>query len=116
MTGSSRCRRPDYLEFIALEEAARLVITDSGGVQEETSALGVACLTYRRTTERPITVELGTNSLVGVDPVALAAACRAQLAKAPPAPAKIPFWDGEAGKRAAQHVAELAHRSSPRRA
>lgn len=104
----------DYLEFIALEEAARLVITDSGGVQEETSALGVACLTYRRTTERPITLELGTNSLVGVDPVALAAACRAQLAKAPPAPAKIPFWDGEAGKRAAQHVAELAHRSSPR--
>ncbi len=50
-----------YLDFIALEAAARLVVTDSGGVQEETSVLGVPCLTYRTTTERPITVTQGTN-------------------------------------------------------
>jgi UDP-N-acetylglucosamine 2-epimerase (non-hydrolysing) len=103
----------DYLEFIALEESARLVITDSGGVQEETSALGVACLTYRETTERPITVELGTNSVVGVDPAALARACRVQLAGEPRRPVEIPLWDGGAGVRAAQHVAALARRSSP---
>ena len=55
----------DYDDFIALEAEARLVITDSGGVQEETSVLGTPCLTYRTTTERPITIELGTNELVG---------------------------------------------------
>src|SRR5262249_61971840 len=58
----------DYADFIALEANARLVVTDSGGVQEETTVLGVPCLTYRTTTERPITVEQGTNELVGVDP------------------------------------------------
>ena len=61
----------DYADFIALEAEARLVVTDSGGVQEETTVLGTPCLTYRTTTERPITVELGTNELVGVDPGAL---------------------------------------------
>jgi UDP-N-acetylglucosamine 2-epimerase (non-hydrolysing) len=101
----------DYLEFIALEESARLVITDSGGVQEETSALGVACLTYRDTTERPITVELGTNTLVGLDPAELARACRARLEEEPPGPAAIPLWDGKAGARAAEHVAALARRA-----
>jgi UDP-N-acetylglucosamine 2-epimerase (non-hydrolysing) len=106
----------DYLEFIALEESARLVITDSGGVQEETSALGVACLTYRDTTERPITVELGTNTLIGVDPAELDRAWRARLAEEPPPPAAIPLWDGEAGVRAAEHVAELARRRAQARA
>ncbi len=92
----------DYDRFIALEAEARLVITDSGGVQEETSVLGVPCITYRTTTERPITVELGTNHLVGIDPGALAAACAAELAGDPPAgPPKIPLWDGRAGERAA---------------
>ncbi len=92
----------DYADFIALEAQARLVITDSGGVQEETSALGVPCLTYRTTTERPVTVELGTNTLVGVDPEALRQAARAALAAEPPAePPQIPLWDGAAGARAA---------------
>ena len=92
----------DYADFIALEAGARLVITDSGGVQEETSALGVPCLTYRTTTERPVTVELGTNALVGVDPAALREAARAALAAQPPAePPQIPLWDGKAGARAA---------------
>src|SRR4029079_11195906 len=55
----------DYLDFIALEAEARLVVTDSGGLQEETSALGVPCLTFRSTTERPVTCALGTNRLAG---------------------------------------------------
>ena len=70
----------DYDDFIALEAEARLVITDSGGVQEETTVLGTPCLTYRTTTERPITVELGTNELVGVDPDALREAAQRTLA------------------------------------
>ena len=57
-----------YLAFLGLESAAQFVLTDSGGVQEETSALGVPCFTLRSTTERPITIELGTNTLLGVAP------------------------------------------------
>ena len=97
----------DYDRFIALEAEARLVITDSGGVQEETSVLGVPCITYRTTTERPITTEFGTNRLVGVNPEALAAACAAELEREPPAdPPRIPLWDGHAGTRAAGAIAE----------
>ncbi len=101
----------DYLDFIALEADARLVVTDSGGLQEETSALGVPCLTFRSTTERPVTCELGTNRLVGTDPVALGGAIAAELAAARrPAPPPIPLWDGHAGPRAAAAVAALARR------
>lgn len=97
-----------YLEFLALEHAARLVITDSGGVQEETSALGVPCLTYRTSTERPVTIELGTNRLVGTDPVELARACRQELAvQRAFVPAAIPLWDGHSGPRAAAAIATL---------
>ena len=113
LTGINALPPADYLDFIALQESARLVITDSGGVQEETSVLGVACLTYRDATERPVTVELGTNQLVGVDAPGLARACRTQLALEPPRPAEIPLWDGAAAVRAARHVAALARRSSP---
>jgi UDP-N-acetylglucosamine 2-epimerase (non-hydrolysing) len=95
----------DYDEFIGLESEARLVITDSGGVQEETTVLGVPCLTYRTTTERPITIELGTNELVGIDPAALREAADRALATDPPSdPPRIPLWDGEAGPRAAAAV------------
>jgi UDP-N-acetylglucosamine 2-epimerase (non-hydrolysing) len=95
----------DYAEFIGLEAEARLVITDSGGVQEETTVLGVPCLTYRTTTERPITIELGTNELVGIDPGALREAARRALSKDPPAdPPEIPLWDGQAGPRAAAAI------------
>ena len=98
----------DYDHFIALEAEARLVITDSGGVQEETSVLGVPCVTYRTTTERPITIELGTNRLVGVDPRALAAACAEELDAEPPAdPPQIPLWDGHAGERAAEAISDF---------
>jgi UDP-N-acetylglucosamine 2-epimerase (non-hydrolysing) len=95
----------DYTDFIGLEAEARLVITDSGGVQEETTVLGVPCLTYRTTTERPITVELGTNELVGLDPQALHEAAERVLGTDPPTePPKIPLWDGQAGPRAAAAV------------
>jgi UDP-N-acetylglucosamine 2-epimerase (non-hydrolysing) len=95
-----------YLDFVGLERWARLVITDSGGVQEETSALGVPCLTYRTTTERPITIELGTNRLIGADPDVLWRACDQELARDPGfKPAAIPLWDGQAGERAAEAIA-----------
>ena len=102
-----------YLEFIALERAARLVVTDSGGVQEETSALGVPCLTYRTTTERPITVEQGTNRLIGTDPQDLASAWREELARPGDfTPAEIPLWDGHAGPRAARAIERLVAQRS----
>jgi UDP-N-acetylglucosamine 2-epimerase (non-hydrolysing) len=100
----------DYLDFIALESSARLVVTDSGGVQEETSALGVACLTYRDNTERAVTVEQGTNRLVGVDPEALLQAAFEELAGPPRTVRPIPLWDGRAGDRAADAVVALLAR------
>jgi len=91
-----------YLDFIALEASARLVLTDSGGVQEETTVLGVPCLTLRDRTERPITVSEGTNQLIGRDPARIVKAAREVLAAPPPRPAKPPaLWDGQAGGRIA---------------
>jgi hypothetical protein len=66
--GIRLCLPLGYLDFLALEAEAAVVLTDSGGVQEETSVLGVRCFTLRDTTERPITVECGTNTVLGVDP------------------------------------------------
>ena len=104
-----------YLEFACLEAHARLVVTDSGGVQEETSALGVPCLTYRTTTERPVTVRLGTNRLVGLDADVLLQAATEALEAPAPAPAQIPLWDGQAGPRAADAIAAFVGRSTTRR-
>lgn len=87
-----------YLEFMSLVAHSDLVITDSGGIQEETSILGVPCLTVRPNTERPITVTQGTNQLV--EPSTIADAAKVALA-AQWAPAKIPLWDGRAGVRIA---------------
>ena len=95
----------EYLDFVALQAGARLVVTDSGGVQEETSALGVACITYRASTERPVTVTHGTNELVGMDPAALADACARRLGEEPGPAREIPLWDGRAGERAAGAIA-----------
>jgi UDP-N-acetylglucosamine 2-epimerase (non-hydrolysing) len=104
----------EYLDFAALQADARLVITDSGGVQEETSVLGVPCLTYRTTTERPVTTRLGTNTLVGVEPEALRSAAAAALAEPPPAsPPQIPLWDGRAGARAAEAIAAFLDARRP---
>ena len=90
-----------YLDFIALEASARLVLTDSGGVQEETTVLGVPCLTLRDSIERPITLTEGTNRLVGREPDRIVGAARAVLAAPPPAPRRPALWDGHAGARIA---------------
>jgi UDP-N-acetylglucosamine 2-epimerase (non-hydrolysing) len=90
-----------YLDFIALQADAALILTDSGGVQEESTVLGVPCLTLRDNTERPITVSEGTNRLVGRDPGTIVAASLETLA-APPAPRRPQLWDGHAGERIAE--------------
>jgi UDP-N-acetylglucosamine 2-epimerase (non-hydrolysing) len=92
----------DYLRFTALEGAARLVLTDSGGIQEETSVLGVPCLTVRENTERPVTIEKGTNRLAGNDPARVLRLARKLLAAPPPGrPRRPPKWDGQAAGRIA---------------
>ncbi len=93
-----------YLDFIALEASARVVLTDSGGVQEETSALGVPCLTLRDNTERPITVELGTNVVVGRDPERIVTQARRAIGDDTRPGATIPGWDGHAGERIAEVI------------
>lgn len=87
-----------YLDSIALQASARLVLTDSGGLQEETTILGVPCLTLRTTTERPITINEGTNTLVGVEPTAVDLAIDRTLASPPP-PRRPALWDGHAAER-----------------
>jgi UDP-N-acetylglucosamine 2-epimerase (non-hydrolysing) len=94
-----------YLRFLGLEAAARFVLTDSGGIQEETSALGVPCFTLRDTTERPVTVELGTNTLLGLEPARIADIPK--LLGAQRAAHAIPLWDGKAGARCAAVLAEF---------
>ena len=90
-----------YLDFLALTAHARLVMTDSGGIQEETTALGVPCLTMRENTERPITVDVGTNQLVGTDPLRVIPAAKEVLAGRGKQ-GKIPeLWDGHAADRIA---------------
>jgi len=88
-----------YLEFLNLMNNAQLVITDSGGVQEETTVLGVPCLTVRENTERPATIEFGTNRLVGTDPRALLPAAREILGGRRPAGRLPELWDGRAAER-----------------
>jgi len=87
-----------YLDFVALEASARLVLTDSGGVQEETTVLGVPCLTLRDNTERPITVSEGTNTIVGRDRVAIMTAAERVLEQGVPQ-RRPELWDGHAGER-----------------
>jgi UDP-N-acetylglucosamine 2-epimerase (non-hydrolysing) len=109
---NSRLRLLDplpYLEFIALQRRAAVVITDSGGIQEETSFLGVSCLTVRENTERPITITMGTNQLVGRDLKKLRTAVERILNSTseglkPLHPARIPLWDGHAAERIAQII------------
>ena len=98
-----------YLDFIALQASARIVLTDSGGVQEETTVLGVPCLTLRDNTERPITLTEGTNQLVGRDPGRIVAAAHQVLAS-PPAPRRPALWDGRAGQRVADALVSSAGR------
>ncbi|WP_241671635.1 non-hydrolyzing UDP-N-acetylglucosamine 2-epimerase [Dankookia rubra] len=93
-----------YLDFLGLLARARLVATDSGGVQEEATALDLPCLTLRPGTERPVTLAAGTSRLVA--PAALPAAVAAALEGQWPRARPIPFWDGRAGARMAAHLAE----------
>jgi UDP-N-acetylglucosamine 2-epimerase (non-hydrolysing) len=88
-----------YLDFLALLDGARLVLTDSGGIQEETTALGVPCLTLRENTERPITCQLGTNQLVGRDRQKVRRALDEILAGRFSRGQRPPQWDGRAGQR-----------------
>jgi len=88
-----------YLDFLCLLSKSTLVLTDSGGIQEETTALGVPCLTLRENTERPITITEGTNVLVGTDPAKIVAAARDALAGKGKAGRIPPLWDGHAAER-----------------
>jgi UDP-N-acetylglucosamine 2-epimerase (non-hydrolysing) len=93
-----------YLEFLALQKHATVVITDSGGIQEETTILGVPCLTVRENTERPITVEFGTNVLVGQDMERLKQEVNQVLKGRAKKGTVPPLWDGKAGQRIASII------------
>lgn len=98
-----RCIDPvGYLDFLALQRHAALVITDSGGIQEETTFLRVPCLTVRENTERPVTVQLGTNRLIGRDTALLRKESFRILDGALPNGEVPPLWDGQAAERIAQ--------------
>jgi UDP-N-acetylglucosamine 2-epimerase (non-hydrolysing) len=99
-----------YLDFLKLMSEAALVLTDSGGIQEETTVLGVPCLTLRENTERPITVEHGTNQLVGLDPVRILDGYR-HIGDRHGAPRVPALWDG----RAAERIADILCRWDRRR-
>ena len=99
-----------YLDFLCLLSKATLVLTDSGGIQEETTALGVPCLTLRENTERPVTITLGTNQLVGTDPNKVVAAASKLLAGEKKPWSIPPLWDGNA----AQRIVEILLREVPR--
>jgi UDP-N-acetylglucosamine 2-epimerase (non-hydrolysing) len=98
------CDPLGYLEFLSLTSRARLVLTDSGGLQEESTALGIPCLTLRENTERPITVEVGTNVLVGSAPERILAGAERALAPARGS-ARVPeLWDGRTAPRIVEAV------------
>ena len=102
-----------YIDTLSLVSGASIVLTDSGGLQEETSVLRVPCLTLRENTERPITVTRGTSRLVGNDPARIRAAFAAVLAGDWPAGDTIPLWDGKAGGRVAEELVAWVNRRSP---
>jgi len=99
-----------YLDFLNLSSSARLVLTDSGGIQEETTALGIPCLTLRENTERPITIEMGTNVVVGTDTTKIVAAANAALnGSAKKALRQPPLWDGQTSERILDALEEYAN-------
>ena len=103
-----------YLEFLSLVRDAALVVTDSGGIQEETTVLGVPCLTLRPNTERPITISHGTNQLVSAETLSAAVAATLSSPK-PPASARPPMWDGHAGERIADIISAFLSERRPAR-
>jgi len=99
-----------YLDFLSLNDRARIVLTDFGGVQEETTVLGVPCLTLRENTERPAAVEHGSNQVVGVDSDRILAAARSLLRKAVRQSQRPPLWDGKAAPRIVAIIREHLQR------
>jgi UDP-N-acetylglucosamine 2-epimerase (non-hydrolysing) len=98
-TAGVHCIEPvGYLEFLSLQAGAGAILTDSGGIQEEASALGVSCFTFRPNTERPVTLTHGSNVLLGEDPAEIASVRPSPF---PPTPCAIPLWDGHAAERVA---------------
>jgi len=95
-----------YLDFLKLMSSARIVLTDSGGIQEETTILKVPCLTLRENTERPVTAEVGSNRIVGTDPENILAAYREVMDGRGREPQIPPLWDGRAAERIAQVLTE----------
>ena len=97
-----------YLDFLSLLADAGAVLTDSGGIQEETTYLGIPCFTLRDNTERPVTVRAGTNTLLGLDPAAIADIPAALAARGDAPSEPPPLWDGHAAERIADVVADGA--------
>jgi len=101
-----------YLDFVKLMRYSSVVLTDSGGIQEETTALGIPCLTIRDNTERPVTVTVGTNRMVGTKPERIVSEARDALRHGRGG-AKIPdLWDGQAAPRIAQVIADFLYEQS----
>src|SRR5687768_61239 len=101
LSGGLRLTEPlGYLDFLRLYSGARLVLTDSGGIQEETTALGIPCLTLRESTERPVTVEMGTNVIVGTDATKIISEATVALnGSAKRVARQPPLWDGHTSER-----------------
>ncbi len=104
-TGNIICLPPvGYLQMLGLMKSAKMVLTDSGGLQEETTALGIPCVTLRENTERPITVEQGTNTIVGTDPEKIKA-CADEILATGGKSGRIPeYWDGNAAQRIVEDI------------
>jgi UDP-N-acetylglucosamine 2-epimerase (non-hydrolysing) len=96
------CDPLSYVDFIKLTRSANFVITDSGGIQEETTHLGIPCFTLRPATERPETVSMGTNTLIGIEDISVLNSRQPKKAAQ-----SIPLWDGMAGSRIADLITEL---------
>src|SRR6201999_2143377 len=90
-----------YIEFLSLLADAGAVLTDSGGIQEETTYLGIPCFTLRAHTKRPVTINAGTNTLLGLDPAAIAGIPAALESRPDRRPEPPPLWDGHAAERIA---------------
>jgi UDP-N-acetylglucosamine 2-epimerase (non-hydrolysing) len=99
-----------YLDFLCLLSKATFALTDSGGIQEETTALGVPCLTLRENTERPVTVSQGTNSLIGTNPSRIVAAAEQILRGDGKRGRTPPLWDGHAAERIVEILVRAGHR------
>jgi len=109
------CLEPlGYLDFMALVAKARVALTDSGGLQEETTALGIPCVTLRDNTERPVTITHGTNQLVGTSPAKILVAASQILEKSVHDFSSPPFWDGHAAERIVNILREQVKGTSTR--